>query len=199
MRNKYWILRHGRSKANEAGIIVSSMENGVKAEYALSEAGKQQATEAGKKLSQVLGQRGLSRESLRIYSSPFSRTMETAELVAAEVGVPAGSITEVPDLRERYFGTALELQSHDLYKTVWEVDEKNVSIGPAGGGESVQAVSQRLSQVMTRLEEEHSGQAILLVAHGDTLSILTATIKSDNLSEHRKWGLQTAELADLVP
>lgn len=30
MRNKYWILRHGRSKANEAGIIVSSMENGVK-------------------------------------------------------------------------------------------------------------------------------------------------------------------------
>jgi hypothetical protein len=30
MKNSYWVLRHGRSKANEAGVIVSSLNNGVK-------------------------------------------------------------------------------------------------------------------------------------------------------------------------
>jgi broad specificity phosphatase PhoE len=40
-------LRHGRSKANEAGIIVSSFDNGVKAEYGLAEAGFAQAAAAG--------------------------------------------------------------------------------------------------------------------------------------------------------
>lgn len=83
--------------------------------------------------------------------------METAELVAAEVGVPAGSITEVPDLRERYFGTALELQSHDLYKTVWEVDEKNVSIGPAGGGVGASRPAHTTLPLRTAMRHLHAG------------------------------------------
>lgn len=42
-----WILRHGRSKANEAQLIVSSLDNGVKPEFSLAEAGKEQALAAG--------------------------------------------------------------------------------------------------------------------------------------------------------
>jgi broad specificity phosphatase PhoE len=41
------VLRHGRSLPNEAGIIVSSLDNGVKPEHGLAEAGKQQAAAAG--------------------------------------------------------------------------------------------------------------------------------------------------------
>jgi hypothetical protein len=41
------VLRHGRSKANEAGIIVSSLENGVKPEHGLAESGFIQAAAAG--------------------------------------------------------------------------------------------------------------------------------------------------------
>jgi hypothetical protein len=41
------VLRHGRSKANEAGIIVSSIDNGVKSEYGLAESGLIQAAAAG--------------------------------------------------------------------------------------------------------------------------------------------------------
>uniref|UniRef100_A0A7S1SG49 Phosphoglycerate mutase n=1 Tax=Tetraselmis chuii TaxID=63592 RepID=A0A7S1SG49_9CHLO len=199
MKNSYWVLRHGRSKANEAGVIVSSLNNGVKVEYALSEAGKQQAVEAGRQLAGELTQRGLAPSSLQIYSSPFSRTVETAELVATELGLPVSSVVKETDLRERYFGTALELQSHDLYAGVWEVDMQDVSQGPAGGGESVKAVSTRLSGLLDRLEEAHEGETILLVAHGDTLSILTTTVKGGELGSHREWGLKTAELSLLVP
>ena len=81
-----------------------------------------------------------------MYHSPFSRTTETAELAVAalkaarEAEAPRqGGFTSVEvdallDLRERYFGTELELASHDSYKSVWEVDEKDITQGPAGGG-----------------------------------------------------------------
>ena len=41
------LLRHGRSKPNEAGLIVSSLENGIKREHGLSATGREQAKEAG--------------------------------------------------------------------------------------------------------------------------------------------------------
>lgn len=41
------LMRHGRSKANEAKLIVSRLENGVKPEYGLSPTGVEQATAAG--------------------------------------------------------------------------------------------------------------------------------------------------------
>jgi broad specificity phosphatase PhoE len=52
---------------------------------------------------------------------------------------------------------------------------------------------------LDRLEEAHEGKTILLVAHGDTLSILTTTVKGGELGSHREWGLKTAELSLLVP
>ena len=65
--------------------------------------------------------------------------------------------------------------------------------------ESVQHVSNRLSKVMDELEGKHSGCTVVLVAHGDTLSILTATVRGSDLRVHREWGLATAELCCLVP
>lgn len=47
LRNKYWLLRHGRSLANEAEIIVSSLENGVSQKWTLSPTGLLQAEAAG--------------------------------------------------------------------------------------------------------------------------------------------------------
>lgn len=41
------LMRHGRSKANEAKLIVSRLENGIKPEYGLSPTGIEQATAAG--------------------------------------------------------------------------------------------------------------------------------------------------------
>ena len=41
------LLRHGRSKPNEAGLIVSSLKNGTKREHGLSATGREQAKEAG--------------------------------------------------------------------------------------------------------------------------------------------------------
>jgi hypothetical protein len=47
------------------------------------------------------------------------------------------------------------------------------------------------------LEQQHEGQHILLVSHGDTLSILQATFHGTPQAQHRQYGLGTAELKQL--
>ncbi|KAK9803307.1 hypothetical protein WJX72_011025 [[Myrmecia] bisecta] len=240
MRNNYWLLRHGRSKANEAGIIVSSLANGLKQEFALTAKGQQQATAAGKLLAAqlaalatssingpeapgcfavetqetkaaALGSRPARAETatqpgsaaaerqLFMYSSPFSRAFETASLAAAELGFQSCDprLQVAPELRERFFGDALELQSDSNYPRVWQQDANDLTVGPSGGGESVMDVSVRLQQLFSRLEQQHAGCNILLVAHGDTLSILWATLETNDLKAHRQHGLQTGELRRL--
>lgn len=73
---------------------------------------------------------------------------------------------------------------------------------PGGGdGESVEDVAARVRLLFKRLEQEHcaGGANILLVSHGDTLSILQATMQGpeEALGHHRRFGFETAELRQL--
>ncbi|KAL6841152.1 hypothetical protein ACP4OV_029121 [Aristida adscensionis] len=88
LRNRYWILRHGRSVPNERGLIVSSLENGAKPEFGLAPQGVQQARAAGQLLRKELQEMGVPLDSVKIRYSPFSRTTETARMVAGEFGIP---------------------------------------------------------------------------------------------------------------
>jgi broad specificity phosphatase PhoE len=245
-----YVLRHGRSLANEASLIVSSEENGVKPEYALAEKGKLQAAEAGRQLAAALAADAAAAANtvaVTFYASPFSRTVETAaiasrafeEAVAAEQqqqqqqqqqGSAAGTAAAPPPsirlaappdaaaprveraLRERWFGSALELQNHDGYSPAWASDARDPSSKPPGhgDGESVVEVAARCAELLDRLAEQHCGgrggkeeedkdesqAVVVLVSHGDTLSILQAAASGGDvpLGEHRKFGLATAEL-----
>ncbi|KAK9832289.1 hypothetical protein WJX74_005468 [Apatococcus lobatus] len=195
LRNTYWLLRHGRSRANERGIIVSSVEEGEKEEFGLTELGHEQASAAGAQWLQLLGK--VESSDLSIISSPFSRARQTAEDAAASASVKTASIEIAEELRERYFGTGLELQSDKGYQQVWAADAIDSSTCPSGGGESVEQVSCRLKQLVQRLEMQHQGIHILLVSHGDTLSIMWATMTGSPLPEHRAHGQQTGELRKL--
>ena len=67
----------------------------------------------------------------------------------------------------------------------------------AGGGESAEDVALRLNRLFQRLEGQHQGRDILLVSHGDTLSILWASMTGLPLQQHRCHGQQTGELRQL--
>lgn len=62
------------------------------------------------------------------------------------------------------------------------------------GGESVEEVAARLQKLIERLETLHSAKEILLIAHGDTLSIFWAFMRGRPLGSHREVALQTGEL-----
>ncbi|HEY5714123.1 MAG TPA: hypothetical protein VIT68_02115 [Candidatus Gracilibacteria bacterium] len=72
LQNQYLIMRHDRSKPNEQGIIISSLENGVLSQYGLAQSD-------GAAIEESVTTSGLSKNII-IVSSPFSRTMETAEI-----------------------------------------------------------------------------------------------------------------------
>ncbi|KAJ3692872.1 hypothetical protein LUZ60_011967 [Juncus effusus] len=179
LRNEYWVLRHGRSIPNENGLIVSSLENGVRGEFGLAAQGVDQARLAGQLFHTELKEKNVSLDRVRIFYSPFARTIDTAKQVAAVLGIPfeSSACKSVVEIRERYFGPTLELQSHDKYAEIWALDEKDPFVGPEGG-DSVADVASRLSTTLISIETTFKGCAVLIVSHGDTLQILQTLIHS---------------------
>ena len=113
LRNDYYALRHGWSKANEAGVIVSRIDSGARIEYGLHATGQEQASAAGEAFRDIVGERPVA-----ILSSDFSRTFQTAKIVAAAV---CADVEAEPALRERDFG-AFELGPNTAYDQVWARD-----------------------------------------------------------------------------
>lgn len=55
-------------------------------------------------------------------------------------------------------------------------------------------VAERIRSLFADLEKDNTGKSILLVSHGDTLSILWAVVKGLPFQEHRQHGLNTGQL-----
>lgn len=221
-RNRYWILRHGKSIPNETGLIVSSLDNGRLEEYRLASEGIDQANLAGELFLKELLEENIELRDVRICYSPFSRTRHTARVVASALNIPfeGSQCKAIGDLRERYFGPSFELQSHDKYAEIWSLDEKDPFMKAEEGGESVSDVSSRLIHALVAIDAEFERCAILVVSHGDPLQILQTLFnaaKEDEgskekdlvsrleavrvpeiLSQHRKYALSTGELRALT-
>jgi probable phosphoglycerate mutase len=164
------------------------LAEGVLPKWGLSPLGEQQADAAGAALRQALG--AVEAGRLRVFTSPFSRTLETAQRVAArlDIGPQDPRLQQAAALRERFFG-AHELAGAAAYDSVWAADAAGTDAAPPGGGESVDAVSARLRAFVAGVEAGGSGQHVILVSHGDALSILAAALTGADLRRHRDHGL----------
>ena len=184
--NRYSVMRHGQSKANQAGVIVSRIENDRRGDWGLSDLGRLEAVTAAEGC-------GLSADTV-ICSSDFSRARQSAEIVRAHIRAPEVIITEA--LRERCFGD-LEGGPVESYARVWAADEAYAD--HAAGVEHAAAVLDRVTGLIAGLERRYSGRDILLVSHGDTLQILQAGFLRMNPARHRHLPhLKTAEIRRLV-
>jgi probable phosphoglycerate mutase len=226
LANRYRVMRHGQSKANEAGVIVSRIDSDRSGDWGLSELGQRQALEAAR-------QCGLPADTL-ICSSDFSRARQTAEIMRTQLGAPEVILSEA--LRERCFGD-LEGTPAANYAKVWQADNArdrdagagdvragnasagnasagnasagNASAGDASAGhgsdapacvgiEPATAVLDRTAGLVADLERRYSGRGILLVSHGDTLQILQAGFLRMDPAKHRQVPhLDTAEIREL--
>jgi broad specificity phosphatase PhoE len=186
LANRFSIMRHGQSKANARGIIVSRIENDRRGDFGLTELGRQQVLAAAQRCGLPAG--------TVICSSDFSRARQTAEIVRACLA--AAEVVLAEALRERCFGD-WEGTSTANYARVWTADE--ASAGRADGNiEPAAAVLDRTTTFIMELEGRYSGRDILLVSHGDTLQILQAGFLRVDPSRHRSLpDLATAEIRRL--
>lgn len=174
--NTYYVLRHGKSLANDEGLIISSPADGVP-RYGLSEEGRRQVVDA---LTEALENHVLDRTTL-IVSSDFARARETAEIAATLLGTQ--DVILASRLRERFFG-AWDKQHTSNYQHVWEAD--SVDGGQKQNNvESAHEVASRTTSLIMDLERDYHGRNILLVSHGDALQILQTAFERVDASQHR--------------
>jgi probable phosphoglycerate mutase len=189
LSNCYYGLRHGRSLANEADLIVSHPEHGV-SQYGLSEEGRRQVASA---IAEASFKRLLDQTTL-IVASDFARARESAEIASHLLGTQA--ILMTPKLRERYFGR-WERQHSRHYQEVWDADlldgmHKQYEV------ESTREVLARTTSLIQELEDAYAGRTILLVSHGDVLQILQTAFERVDSAQHRQLlPLETGQIREL--
>ncbi len=188
LKNSYYLMRHGRSLANEEGIIISTPENGCIG-WGLAEEGRNQIRRSLENQS-VLNERTL------IYCSDFKRTRESAEEASDILGAEEPRQTVL--LRERNFGS-YEKTGDANYAKVWEKDALDPDNG-AEGVESPRHVRERFLMLIIELEERYQGRKILLISHGDILQIALTWTENRGCDTHRSLKhLETAEIRPYVP
>ena len=189
LANRYFIMRHGHSLANQQGIIVSDPANGCSG-FGLSERGKAQVRDS-------LQQDKLLDANTIIVSSDFRRAYETADIAHELLNCRSPLESDVR-LRERNFGE-LELGPDSAYDEVWQRDE----LDPDGGFRAVEGVNQvmaRVTALIADCEQRYAQRSLLLVSHGDALQILQTAFARRDASAHRQLvHLHTAEIRELLP
>ncbi len=189
LSNRYFVLRHGTSHANELEIILSDPLTGTKG-FGLSTKGKVEVTNS---VLSALND-GLLDESTIIYSSDFTRAIETAQI--ARKLLNTSKVIIDPRLRERYFGD-WEKTYNSNYNKVWADDEKNAH-HTSQNVESTSHVLERTTALISELERAYTGRNILLVSHGDALQILQTGFDKVSSARHRMLPhLQTAEIREI--
>jgi probable phosphoglycerate mutase len=102
-----------------------------------------------------------------IYASPLQRTRESAEIVAARLGLP---IAFRDDLIELDFGEWTGATFDSIRADPrWQAWSTQRSLSAIPGGESMRAVQQRVVAALLELNERHLHETVVLVSHGDVI------------------------------
>lgn len=142
------LVRHGQTDWNAQRRLQGSTD------IPLNDVGRGQAGDAVTVLSGY--------EWNAIVSSPLSRAAETADLIAAGLGLSVAR--RVPELTERSFGPAEGLQAGP------ELDALRTP-GGFRGAESEEEAAIRGLGALEALAEEFSGGRVLVVAHGTLIRV----------------------------
>jgi broad specificity phosphatase PhoE len=159
---RLFLVRHGATDATEEGRFSGATSAD------LSEQGRWQAARLGERLSH--------QDLAAIYSSPLSRALDTADIIARHCGMEP--ITR-ESLREISHGRWEGLRREDVERrfadeyAAWEADP--FTFAPVGG-ESGVAVLARALPAIREIVTAHAGQQVLVVSHKATLRLVLSSL-----------------------
>lgn len=145
---KLYFVRHGLTDMNVAGLVSGRAEANLTAE------GRAQAVVAG----QSIKQHGPAIDL--IIASPARRTMETARLIADQIGYPCSRIATDTRLLERNFGM---LENTDFQEFLNTHEYRDVDEVP--GAETIEQLQERAEKAFAYLKALQQDN-ILVVGHG---------------------------------
>jgi ribonuclease H / adenosylcobalamin/alpha-ribazole phosphatase len=156
------LLRHG-----DTWLSPERRFSGV-ADPPLSPAGRDQSRRAAG--SALLRGRAFT----EVLTSPMTRSQQTAEIVAAALGV---SVIVDPDLREMDFGVWEEMtfdEVQDRYPEDLRRWKQSASASPTGSSETLTAVVDRMGTVAGRFASSYAGASVVVVTHVTPMKALVA-------------------------
>jgi broad specificity phosphatase PhoE len=151
-----YLVRHGETDWNRQRRIQGLTD------IALNDAGREQARATGRRLA--------TRTWDGVYTSPLSRAFETAEIIAAELGLPEP--TPVDALVERNYGDAEGLDFA-------QVDRRWPERGDVPGQETREEVVARVLPALRSLAAEHAGESLVVVSHGGAIRAVLTAVQPD--------------------
>ncbi|HLD92004.1 MAG TPA: histidine phosphatase family protein [Patescibacteria group bacterium] len=149
--NTFYLIRHGQ-KVSEAG------------DPSLTELGKKQVTKTGNYLK--------DKNIFKIYSSTYSRTEETSEIINKILNV---EIKYDDRLRERMNWGSVPNQTLEDFLQEWEYSNHHRDFKPKAGLSSLESGNKAL-EVLIEINKQIENKNILIVTHGGVISDLLRNI-----------------------
>lgn len=163
----FYLLRHGESEANAAGLIA-----GGEFDSPLNETGRGQA----RALRDAIHHLDLKPQ--RVYHSHQQRARETAQIVNETLAL---DIHEHPHIHEHLVGEWEGLPGA-------EFGDRLRNMEPPPGGETAMAFSRRIAGAFTEIFGKHPDETLMIVCHGGVFSAFA------RLWGHRITGIQNCHL-----
>lgn len=187
--NSYFVMRHGQADSNVLKIVDSNTPGVAH----LTELGKEQALQSAKELK--------GKKIDLIFTSPFLRTQETAQIVSSELGLAENSVIVDSRLGEINTGE-FDGKSVDDYHSFFKSYEERFTKTPSGG-ESLFQMKGRLGAFLYEIDANYKDKNILIIGHEYVGWLLQAVAKgSDNEGSVSLWSgegefIKTGEIQEL--
>lgn len=181
--NTYLVMRHGH-----AGNISHKVFDGSdKPKFGLTGEGRAEVEEAAR----AFAGKGIS----HIYVSPFTRTRETADLVADILAIPKERIIVEERLHELNMG---EFDGTSDLEAFYTYRERHAYDKAFPNGESYQDAKNRFGDVLYELENKHKNAVILIVTHGIGVETLRAVVRGASAEESKDISMSRPRTAEVV-
>ncbi|OGB69533.1 histidine phosphatase family protein [Malikia spinosa] len=134
-----------------------------------------------------------------VYSSDLERAHQTASAIATALAM---DVRTHSGLRERHFGdfqgktwTELELEEPEA-TLAWRT--RVPDFAPGGGGETLLQLRERIESTINEIAARHSGEQIVIVAHGGVLDMLYRLATGLEVQAPRTWLVENAAIHRLL-
>ncbi|THU71997.1 hypothetical protein C4D60_Mb04t07450 [Musa balbisiana] len=186
LANRYFLVRAGESVYESAGVLRTNPVAKTSVDSGLSPEGARQAARAALELKRM----GACEDSCWIWPSITQRSYQAAEIIASVNSIDRSRIVpEYSFLDARGLG-AFEGRNIRSISEVYESDSlspdnKPPPVDDGTPNESVADVFVRVTQLMSILETQYSGDTVIIVSpDSDNLSVLQAGLVGLDLRRH---------------
>lgn len=158
--NKYYLIRHGQAKNNTAKIFYKDRKNH-------EELTKEGIKQLHNSVIKIDGKIDI------VFSSPFERTKETAEIVCKKIDYPFDKVVFDSRIQEWEIDSKYNGKTHSEIMKEYDQDYVYQPKKEYKDGENFAQVVRRIGDFIYEIESKHKNKNILIVGHGGVFKALS--------------------------